>query len=117
MRDIRRAPFILLLAAAVLVPAASGQNPVSPKPRVQIAFDRYHDYAELLSAVRLIAEAHPQLVTLQTIGKSFEGRDLVVATVASRTGTPLARRPAMWIDANVHGNEVQGATATWQRWP
>ncbi len=102
----------LALAVACLVlvgaPAVRSQNPVTPKPRVEIAFNRFYDYEELVDEMRKIAKAWPDLVTLESIGKSFEGRDMWVATVANRGGTPIERRPAMWVDANVHGNEIQG---------
>jgi carboxypeptidase T len=38
---------------------------------------RYHDYAETLAALREIQAENPDLVALQVIGKSVEGRDLV----------------------------------------
>jgi hypothetical protein len=95
---------LALLAASLL---AQTTRPSAPK--VEIAFNRYYDYGELLAQFDRIAKAWPDLVTVATIGKSFQGRDLVVATVGSRAGTPHERRPAMWIDANVHGNEIQGS--------
>src|SRR5262249_48051704 len=96
---------LLLLLLAAIVPA---QGVVSPKPKVEIAFNRYNDYEEMVGIMRRIADAYPNLVALESIGKSYQGRDLWLATLGSRTGTPLERRPAMWIDANVHGNEIQG---------
>lgn len=84
-------------------------NPVSPRPKVPLAFNRFYDYAELLAALRALAAAHPDVITLSSIGRSFEGREMWLATLADRRGTPLDRRPAMWIDANVHGNEIQGS--------
>ena len=103
-RDFPAAVLLVLILGA----AAFAQNPVSPKRSVELAFDRYYDYDEMVAAMRKIAAAHPDLVTLESIGKSYEGRELWLATVAARSGAPLERRPAMWIDGNVHGNEVQG---------
>jgi Zinc carboxypeptidase len=104
-----KAAFRVVIGVLVAAAAAAGQNPLSPKPKVELAFDRWYDYAELTAAIRKIAAAYPELVTVESIGKSHEGRDLLVATVAAKNATPLERRPAMWIDANVHGNEVQGS--------
>lgn len=53
----------------------------------------------------------PSLVTLESVGDSYEGRPMWLATLADRDGKPLSERPGMWIDANVHGNEVQGTEA------
>ena len=49
------------------------------------------------------------MVRIETIGKSIQGRDLVVAVVNSPKTGPDTTKPAMWIDGNVHGNEVQAA--------
>ena len=44
-----------------------------------------------------------------SIGKSVEGRDLWVLTVSDfRTGD-ADRKPAMYIDGNIHSNEIQGS--------
>jgi hypothetical protein len=104
MRRLRPALLVLLFGLGSL----SAQNPVSSRPTVEIAFNRFYDFDGMVEVLRKIAGAHPDLVTLESIGRSYEGRDLWLATVASRRGTPLDRRPAMWIDANVHGNEIQG---------
>lgn len=110
-RDMRGFAAAALAGVIVLAGSALAQNPVSAKPKVEIAFNRYYDYGEMTALLRRLAEAHPNLVTIESIGKSFEGRDLWLATVAARGGAPLDSRPAMWIDANVHGNEVQGSEA------
>jgi hypothetical protein len=49
---------------------------------------------------------------MTTIGKSIEGRELVVLTVMNPATGPEAGKCAMWIDGNVHGNEVQGSEAS-----
>ena len=60
--------------------------------KVPISFDRYYDTAQLNQHLRAIAAAYPDLVTLKTIGKSIEGRDMLVAIVNNpRTGPDTAR--------------------------
>lgn len=95
-------------AAAVLCGASawSSAQPTAPGP-VEIAWNRYYDTAELQSLMRKIADAYPELVTLRSLGKSGQGRDMLMAIVnAPKTG-PDTDKPAMWIDGNVHGNEIQ----------
>jgi hypothetical protein len=93
----------------VLAAAAPGQdNPVSPAPRVPLAFDRFYDYGETVEALRRLESAHRPFLRLRPIGKSAGGRTLWVATVLDPDGPAEADRPAMYIDANVHGNEIQG---------
>ncbi|MCC7169051.1 MAG: peptidase M14 [Planctomycetes bacterium] len=100
---------ILLGLVLALATSASAQ-PYQPS-RVPIAFDRYYDHDELLAHVRAIAAAYPELVRLESIGKSLQGREMVVAIVnAPKTG-PDTAKPAMWIDGNVHGNEIQASEA------
>jgi hypothetical protein len=75
----------------------------------EIAFNRYYTYEELLGHMRKIAEAYPDIVKLESIGKSGEGRELVVAIVNSTKTGPDTSKPGFWIDGNVHGNEIQSA--------
>ncbi len=79
--------------------------------RVPLAFNHYYTYAELERALKAIGEAYPELVELRSIGKSLQGRDLWVAIVNSSKTGPHTSKPAMWIDGNVHGNEIQAAEA------
>jgi len=79
--------------------------------KVEIPFNRYYKYAELEEWYKKIAAAYPELVELRNIGKSGEGRDLWVAVVNSPKTGPHTSKPAMWIDGNVHGNEIQAAEA------
>jgi murein tripeptide amidase MpaA len=92
---------MLLLSAS-----ASLAQPDLPS-KVPLAFDRYYDTTQLHQHLREIAAAYPDLVTLKTIGKSIEGREMVLAIVTNPKTGPDTAKPAMWIDGNIHGNEVQ----------
>lgn len=98
-------------ATLLAVGAALGACPALAQPdvpsKVPISFDRYYDAAQLGQHLRAIAAAYPGIVTLQTIGKSIEGRDLLVAIVNNPRTGPDTSKPGMWIDGNIHGNEVQ----------
>ncbi len=99
-------PLALSLGGLAFSGAARAADAAGPEP--EFRYDHYSTYEELVKCLGQIAAAHPDLVTLTTIGKSLEGRDLVVAIVNNpKTGSDRDK-PAMWIDANVHGNEVQG---------
>ena len=108
-RDVRAAALATACAVAAvgLAPtSARGQEHLPSK--VEIAFNRYHDYAGLVGLLREIAAAYPELARVETIGRSLEGREMVVVTVSSPKTARDRDKPAMWIDANVHGNEIQG---------
>ncbi len=77
--------------------------------QVDLRFDRFYNYQPMTDALKALAKAYPNLLTLESIGKSSEGRDLWLMTINNpKTGSDRDK-PAMYIDANVHGNEVQGA--------
>ncbi len=44
-------------------------------------FDRYLRHAELTTWLHDVAAAHPELVTVEEYGRSFEGRELWLATI------------------------------------
>lgn len=82
--------------------------PPREESRVDIAFNRFYDYDEVTALLREFAEAYPELVTLESIGKSHQGREMWLVTVNNSATGGDRDKPAMYIDANVHGNEVQG---------
>ena len=76
-----------------------------------IAFDRFHRYAELTAILQAFASDHSELVTLESIGKSYEGRDIWVLTLTRRATGDAADKPALWVDGNIHATEVAGSAA------
>jgi hypothetical protein len=74
-----------------------------------VSFDdvrrRYLRYAEQQALLQRLAAEHPDLVRLQRLGSSAEGRPLYVVVVGR---DPDRARPALWIDANMHAGEVVG---------
>lgn len=80
-----------------------------PNPKVSISWNRYNDYAAITEICKKLAAAHPSLVKLEVIGKSYKGKDLWVMTISdSKKGNP-DQKPAMYIDGNIHSNEIQGS--------
>ena len=86
-------------------------TPVGHRPKVEIAWNRLYDAAEIYAHLDRLAAAHPGWLAHEVIGHSTEGREMRVYTLASPAGEEADDRPAMWIDGNVHGNEVQGGEA------
>jgi hypothetical protein len=83
-------------------------SPVNPK--VPMSWNRYNDHAGITDICKKIAAAHPDLCKLESIGKSFQGRDLWCLTISDfKKGGDASRKPAMYIDGNIHSNEVQGS--------
>ncbi len=103
-----RIPAVLGAAGACLAPPAATAQEHIPG-RVDIAFNRYYNYGELVAWTQRIAEAYPRLVTLERIGVSGLGKPMYVAIVTAPDSGPDTSKPAMWIDGNVHGNEIQSS--------
>ncbi len=74
-------------------------------------FDRFLRYDELTSWLHDTAAAHPGLVTIESYGRSFEGRDLWIATITDASTGAHDTKPAHWVDANIHAIEVTGGVA------
>jgi murein tripeptide amidase MpaA len=82
-------------------------TPTSPRPR----FDAFYNHDELSGLLLAYAQAHPTLVALQSIGKSYEGRDIWVATLTNLATGAAEDKPAFWADGNIHAAELLASTA------
>lgn len=78
---------------------------------LEIRFNKYYKYDELTAVLQAWASAHPDRFRLASLGKSYEGRDIWLATVTNFATGPDAEKPAFWIEANIHAVEVTGCTA------
>jgi murein tripeptide amidase MpaA len=76
-----------------------------------VAFDRFYRYDELTEILRAWAAERPRLFALESIGTSYEGRDIWLATVTNTETGPDGEKPAFWVEANIHASEVTGCTA------
>ncbi|QDV38391.1 M14 family metallopeptidase [Tautonia plasticadhaerens] len=103
-----------LLTLSALAPAvSSADDSAGPyfEPKVRIAFNRLYDYPELVEAMRALVDGHPDLLSMESVGQSVEGRDIWCITVNNPETGPDASKPAFYCEGNVHGNEVQAAEA------
>jgi len=76
-----------------------------------IAFDRFHRYEELTALLHALVREHPGLVSIESIGRSHEGRDIWVLTVTNRATGAAEDKPALWVDGNIHATEVAASAA------
>jgi len=90
---------------------------ITAERKVQVAWNRFYDHAGLGAILARIHKAFPELTRLYSIGKSTEGRDIwCLEVTALNVGDP-DRKPGMYIDGNIHGNEVQaGETVAYTAW-
>src|SRR4029077_4764025 len=103
---------VALAAAASTLHAAEpkGPSPLVPQGAAPVAtFNRLHTYEEVVALLKAYAAAYPKWTRLESVGKSIQGRDLWMITVTNPATGPELGKPAMYIDANTHAHEVQGA--------
>ena len=96
---------ILLIAVLfILNYSAFSQNEKITTP---LRFDHYYSYDQLVEAVKLLNKTYPGLSKLDLVGKSEENRDIWAITINNpKTGDALSK-PGVYIDGNIHGNEIQ----------
>jgi len=73
--------------------------------------ERYLDHDALSAQLKAWADAFPDVVRLESIGRSDEGRELWLLTLGR---DPDRARPAAWIDGNMHASELCGSSAALQ---
>lgn len=100
------APMAAQQASTTLGSLAAAGSPKSPK--VILNWDRFYDHAAIGEIGRRLQAAHPNTCRLSSIGKSHEGREMWLITVSDFTKGDPDKKPAMYIDGNIHSNEVQG---------
>jgi hypothetical protein len=110
MRTHKILSFILAAAAGLVLtaPFAPAQKASDPAFKVKLDFNRWHDTDELYADMKRLQAAFPKLLKLESIGKSHDGRDLMLMTVNNPATGPESGKAAMYIEANIHGNEIQG---------
>ena len=96
--------FMFALTPTVMV----GQSASDPQIKVKIDFNRWHDVPELYADMKRLQKAWPRFLKLESIGKSHNGLDIMVMTINNpETGSEMSKA-AMYVEANIHGNEIQG---------
>ena len=101
---------ILATAAGLILtaPFSPAQKASDPAFKVKLDFNRWHDTNELYADMKKLQAAFPKFLKLESIGKSHDGRDLMVMTINNPATGPESAKAGMYIEANVHGNEIQG---------
>jgi len=97
----------VLAATGLYAPLASAQQQVPS--RVDVSWNRFYDYDEMTKIIHDLVDAYPELLTLESLGQSEQGREMWLITLNNPKTGKASSKPAMYIDGNVHGNEIQAA--------
>jgi len=73
--------------------------------------DRFIRYDELTALVHAWARERPDLVSVASIGRSHEGRELWLLSITNAKTGPADEKPAYWVDGNIHATEVAASAA------
>jgi hypothetical protein len=96
-----------VVASLFAAPAAHAQQ--RPESKSALRFDHFRDFPTLVAESKALAAAHPELLTYSEIGSSSQGRPIFVLTLNNAKTGPDTAKPAMYIDGNIHGNEIQAS--------
>ncbi len=111
MKTMGRSAAVFVFGAAFLALMTSvsfSQRASDPPHKVRIDFNRWHDVDELYADMKRLQAAFPKFLKLESVGKSYGGRDIMVMTINNPDTGPEMSKAAMYIEANIHGNEIQG---------
>ncbi len=106
MKSLIATTIAALCAFAGITPATAQQQLPA---KIEIAWNRFYDYEELVAMSRSLVAAYPNLLSLEEVGKSAQGRPMIVLTLNNPATGAASTKPAMWIDGNIHGNEIQAS--------
>ncbi|MFV0590351.1 MAG: M14 family metallopeptidase [Draconibacterium sp.] len=79
------------------------------KIEVPLRFDRYYSYEDVVKAMEVLHAAYPDMTKLESLGVSEEGRKIYVLTINNPQTGAEHEKPGVWVDGNIHGNEIQAA--------
>lgn len=103
------------IAFGGIVRNAVAQYPYESK--VDLRFDHWHSYEEMTEALHELVDAYPDLLSIQSLGKSIGGKEMWLVTLNNRKTGNDTEKGAMFIDGNIHGNEIQaGETILYSIW-
>ena len=74
----------------------------------RLDFTHYYSLEECEQTIDMFATRFPELVTVEEIGRSLQGRPLRAITLCNARTGAASSKPGMYIDSNIHGNETQG---------
>ncbi|NKB89337.1 MAG: peptidase M14 [Acidobacteria bacterium] len=114
MRTTKTIRFAFVLALALLVAGPTGlvaqeMRGSDPEHTLPMTWDRWLDHDEISERLQLMADTWPDFLELQSVGESHGGREMWLMTINNPATGGELDKAGMFIEANVHGNEIQGA--------
>ncbi|NLF18095.1 MAG: hypothetical protein GX595_12720 [Lentisphaerae bacterium] len=77
----------------------------------EIRYESFYRYDEMTAFLREAAAEHPERLTLASLARTPEGRELWLATLTDPSTGPAESKPAYYVQAGIHAQEGAGTTA------
>jgi murein tripeptide amidase MpaA len=90
---------------------ASDIGPSSGTPDMTIDFSKFYRYDEMTDLLQGLVSKHSDLLRIDPLGESYEGRKIWVLTLTRFATGSAAEKPALWVDGNIHAAELLASTA------
>jgi carboxypeptidase T len=105
-RHLARSGLLALAGAALLLIGGTLTATIAAaaEPNFPAKDSRYHNYPEMVAEIQAVAKAHPNIVRVFSIGKSYEGRDLWAAKISDNVNVD-EHEPEVLFDALHHARE------------
>src|SRR5512136_2680872 len=96
---------LVLMVAGLLQPVLSPQE--APAPSL-VWREEYRTYAGMITELLALQAAHPDLVMLEDIGTTYEGRDIWAVKLSDDVTTNDSAEPDVLVFGPLHAREVMG---------
>lgn len=89
---------------------ASDDSRIAPNANHPMTWTAYHSTDDINAYLDYLQATYPDLVSLESIGKSYEGADMRVVKICKGG---CGNKPAIWVDGGIHAREwISPATVT-----
>lgn len=78
----------------------------SPTEETVETYDKYYNYVDLTGRLQSLAQKHPHIANLSSIGQSVEGRELWVMRITKEPNIDTPGKPRFKYVGNMHGDET-----------
>jgi len=110
MKRVLAAAALLLLLGTALVPQAQAMDSSTGKSSIGRSGPRsdYHTSASLLAELQALVSSHPDMLKMESIGKTYEGRDIWTVKLSDEANTNDSAEPDVLIFGGIHAREIMG---------
>ncbi|XP_041097154.1 carboxypeptidase D [Polyodon spathula] len=85
---------------------AAVNGEVQSKEVPEETFLRYYRYEELTGLLKALAQTHPHIANLSSVGQSVQGRELWVMQITKDPAAEVPGKPKLKYVGNMHGDET-----------